>query len=378
MRIVIVGAGIAGLTLALALHRHGVGSVVLEQAHRPGPPGTGVQVPPPVVHRLRGLGVGEALDRRGVRPTGVDILEWRDSSPLESMPLGADYERRFGAPYYTMLRSELHETLLEALPEGTVQTGNYVTDVLEGTDAVTLWCADGTRVHADVVIAADGAHSTVREAVFPGHSRPSELRICRGRTSVPRVPELGGARIRVWPRADRYFTCYPVEGGRTVSFGAILPGRPGRLESWAPRQRVDDLLDAFAGWNGQVTEVISAAEWIGVWTPHRHTPVRAWCRGRIALMGDAAHPMLPFLPQGVGQSVEDAVVLADLLRESTGRTVEETLERYAETRREQVGPFQEEFSLELLGSLSELRAAGALTGQPWARGRPPMTETDSR
>lgn len=360
MRIVIVGAGIAGLTLAVALRRHGIAPVVLEQSHRPVPPGTGIQVPPSVVHRLRALGLGGALDRRGVRPAGVDVLDWRDGSVLDSLPLGPDCERRFGAPYYTMLRSELHATLLDALPAGTVHTGRYVTDVLDGVDVVTLYCADGKRVHAEAVVAADGAHSTVRQAVLPAVSRPSPLRICRGRTPAVLVPGADALRIRVWPRSDRYFTCYPVEGGRTVSFGAVLPGEPGRLESWVPGRRVGDLLAAFAGWSGEVTELVAAAEWIGVWTPHRHSPSRAWCRGRVALIGDAAHPELPFLPQGLAQSVEDAVVLAGLLRTATGPTVEKVLERYAAARRGQVGPAVD-LTPDRLDSLLELRAAGVGT-----------------
>jgi len=361
-----VGAGIAGLTLAVALRRHGITPVVLEQSHHPAPPGTGVQVPPSVVHRLRRIGLGEALDRRGVRPTGVDVLDWRDGSPLEELTLGPDCERRFGAPYYTMLRSELHATLLEALPAGTVRTGSYVTDVLDGTDVVTLCCADGTRVRAEAVIAADGAHSTVRQAVLPAVPRPLQLRVCRGLAPAARLPDTGEARIRVWPRADRYFTCYPVEGGHTLSFGAVLPSEPGQLESWAPRRRIDDLLAAFAGWSDEVTGLVAAAEWIGVWTPQQLPPASTWNRGRVALMGDAAHPVLPFLPQGLAQSVEDAVALADLLRTATGPTVEAVLERYAAARQGQIGSLQE-LSQELLDSLTELRAAseaGVAAGPP--------------
>ncbi|TDQ51621.1 salicylate hydroxylase [Actinorugispora endophytica] len=369
MRIVIVGAGIAGLTLATALSRYGIDPVVLEQAQRPALLGAGAQLPPNATRPLIRLGLGDALEDQGIRPASRDTLHWRDGSLMESMPMGEEYEARFGAPYYTVLRSDLHAALLSAVPAGSVRTGYYVTDVLDAADSITLRCADGREVHGDVVIGADGAHSAVRGALSPEAHQRSRLSVCRGLVPASAVPSLGGVpRIRVWLGPGRHFVCYPVSSGRALSFSAVLPNREVRLGSWNTPRRIDDLNRAFAGWSGEVSALVSASKWIGVWALYERAPVREWSQGRIALVGDAAHPMMPFFSQGITQSIEDAVVLAGLLHRATLQTVEESLTRYARTRRERVERVQG-LAVSLLGSLRE-------AGESEVPGRPLLAERE--
>lgn len=330
----IVGAGIAGLTLALALLRSGRRCVVLEQSRHFTPVGAGVQLAPNASRLLLRLGLGEELEAASVRPARREVLEGADGRLLHTSALGEEAEKRYGAPYYTLLRSDLHAILLKAVPRGTVRPEHYVTDILENSDEVALLCADGRRVHGDAAIGADGVHSSVRALVRPEHHRPSGQSVYRGLAPGSALPEaVADPGVRVWVGPDRSFTRYPVAGGRQVSFNALVPaGGPG-AESWTAGGRVEVLARAFRGWAPEVLETLGAAEWVGAWGLQDRAPVAAWTSGRVALVGDAAHPMLPFFAQGADQAVEDAVVLARCLSGATALTVGRALSAYAQARR---------------------------------------------
>ncbi|WP_285759456.1 FAD-dependent monooxygenase [Nocardiopsis ansamitocini] len=354
MRIVIVGAGIAGLTLAAALARQGIASTVLEQSQRPQLLGAGMEITPNATRLLLRLGLGDALERMAVQPNSRDVLDWRDGSLLGSLPMGRDFTERFGAPLYTMLRSDLHQSLLAAVPAGTVRSGHYVTDVLDSSDVITLRCADGREVHADMVVAADGVHSVVRASLWPDHQSFSGLSIFRGLASVPfRVGGDSSPRVALWMGEDRHFTCYPVDSGRAVSFNATIPSSHARPESWNAQSRIGDLRASFSGWSSEVLDMISAADWIGVWALHERAPVPEWSKGRVVLTGDAAHPIMPFFNQSVNQSIEDAIALAHCLRSATLGTVESLLQRYAAIRQARAA-YVEELSTSLI---REMRSA---------------------
>src|SRR5690606_34801595 len=215
VRIVIVGAGIAGLTLAAALAKAGRRCVIVEQAQDFSPVGSGIRLAPNATRLLTGLGLGPALAEAPSRPLRRDILGWDDGRLLHSTPLGDEAEKRYGAPLLTLLRSDLHRILLDAVPEGTVRPGRYVTDVLENSDEVTLRCSDGREFHGDVAIGADGVHSSLRALLRPGRYRASGQAVYRGVVPADRRPDPEREpRIRIWVGADRNFTDYPVSGGR--------------------------------------------------------------------------------------------------------------------------------------------------------------------
>ncbi|MUL41049.1 FAD-dependent oxidoreductase [Streptomonospora sp. PA3] len=363
MRVVVVGAGIAGMSLAAALaRRDGTGVAVLEQSSDPAPPGPGVELTPNAVRPLRRLGLGPALERAAVLPHSRDMLSWEDDHLLASVPLGESLAERYGAPVLTLLRSDLHRALSEAVPPETVARGRYVTDLLESSDGVALRCADGRQVHGDVAVCADGANSLMRSLLNTDRYRPARRLVYRGLAPAARAPELcGRERVHVWAGGDRYISCYPVSGGEQVSFTATVPAPTGEPASWVAGDRTGGLAEAFAQWSPTVLGLIAAADWVGVWGVHDHEPVPVWHRGRIALMGDAAHPTLPFFAQATNQAVEDAVVLADCLRDSTALTAGEALERYAAVRRRRTDRLHS-ITREILDSL---RAGGEYSPEAW-------------
>ncbi len=335
MRIVIVGAGIAGLTLATALARSGSSVVLLDQSTEAQPVGAGLQLAPNAALPLQRLGLGDALTKTAVRPEGQDILRWDDGTLAHSTPMGVECERRYGVPLYTLLRSDLHRILRERVPAESIRRGRYVTEVLENSDGVTLRCADGQEVHGDVAIGADGIHSIIRGKLNTERHGTTNRVLYRGLLPTERVPELvAEPRIRIWLGTDAHFSCYPVSSGAQISFNAAVPANTDRPESWSTQGRVSDLKRAFTGWSPAVHTVISAAEWIGNWVLSDRAPVARWHQGRVALMGDAAHPMLPFFAQGANQAIEDAIVLASCLRTATAFTVNQALARYAALRSE--------------------------------------------
>ncbi|MBB6172686.1 salicylate hydroxylase [Nocardiopsis mwathae] len=337
MRIVVVGAGIAGVTLATALRDSGVETVLLEQTQDIAPVGGGLQLAPNAARPLLHLGLGPDLAEVGVRLESRDMLHWADGALVHSTPMGSEFEKRYGAPFYTLLRSDLHGILLDAAPPGCVRRGRYVTDVLENSDVVTLRCADGQEVNGDAAIGADGVHSFIRSLLNEERPRPGGRVIYRGLIRADRLPRrLTEPRMRVWMGSDRYFSCYPVSGGRTISFNALIPARGNHPESWTAAGRIDDVGRALGGWHADVHTLLAAAEWIGAWGMQDRATVPVWHCERVALMGDAAHPTLPFFAQGTNLAVEDAVVLAERLRRSTAFTVGGSLAAYAEVRRRRV------------------------------------------
>ncbi|WP_017590946.1 FAD-dependent monooxygenase [Nocardiopsis potens] len=334
MRIVIVGAGIAGLTLAAALAGAGRRCVIVEQAQDFSPVGSGIRLAPNATRLLTGLGLGPALAEASSRPLRRDILRWDDGRLLHSTPLGGEAEKRYGAPLLTLLRSDLHRILLDAVPEGTVLPGRYVTDVLENSDEVTLRCSDGREFHGDVAVGADGVHSSLRALLRPGRYRTSGQAVYRGVVPADRRPEAEAEpRIRIWVGGDRNFTDYPVSGGR-LSFSATLPIAPPGSGAWTTEGRIAALGSAFTGWDPRLLAEVPRAEWVGLWELNEHDPVPPWTTGRVVLVGDAAHPMLPYFAQGADQAVEDAVVLAEFLRHADALSVGRALAGYAEARRE--------------------------------------------
>ncbi|MFD0773241.1 FAD-dependent monooxygenase [Streptomonospora algeriensis] len=359
-----VGAGIAGMSLAAALTRDGVPVTVLEQAPGPAPAGAGVQLTPNALRPLMRMGLGPALERAGVRPASRDVLRWDDDRLLGSTPLGDELAERYGTSALTLLRSDLHRALGEAVPADSVRNGRYVTDLLESSDGVTVRCSDGRQAHGDVAIGADGANSLIRGLLNTERYRPPRRLLYRGLAPASRAPGLCcQARVHVWAGRDRYLACFPVAGGEKVSFTAAVPTGANEPDSWTTRDRVADLAGAFEDWSPSVLGLISAAEWVGVWSVHDHSPVPVWHRGRVALMGGAAHPTLPFFAQAPNQAVEDAVALAGRLREATALSVDGALERYARTRKSRTDRLHA-VTREILATL---RASGERTPETWER-----------
>jgi len=331
----VIGAGIGGLTAALTLARAGLRVRVFEQSPALREVGAGIQLAPNATRILHRLGLAEPLARVAVRPACTEVRRWDDGRVLWSQPLGAVIEERFGAPYYHLYRPDLLAVLADALPPGVLHLDHRVTGLAERADGVAISFGDGSIARADLVLGADGIHSTVRAALFgPESPRFSGSTAYRGLVPVERLAHLDLPRQGyAWLGPDRHFVHYYVAGARLMNFVAVGPAGEWRLESWSARGRVADALAEFAGFHPTVREIIRAVDETYRWALYDRAPLPRWSAGRVTLMGDAAHPMLPFLAQGACQAIEDAATLARLLRGAEPAAIPERLVRYEALRK---------------------------------------------
>ncbi|MFI7702182.1 FAD-dependent monooxygenase [Nonomuraea sp. NPDC049480] len=343
LSVAIVGAGIAGLTFAAALRRAGIDFHVYEQAPRLSEVGAGVQLAPNATRVLHRLGLGDRLRAVAVAPQAIEMRRWDDGTLLHRTPLGALCLDTFGAPYYTLHRADLHGCLLSLVPPERVHLAARCAAVTQTADTARLQLSDGTTVEADLVVGADGIHSIVRERLASDRPRYSGQTIYRGLVPAERVPFLlAGPRVRLWFGPDQHCVCYPVSSGRQVSFGATVTASDWQEESWSERGSVLDLAPAYAGWHEDVTRLIDAADVVGRWALHDRESLDRLGSGRVAVIGDAAHPMLPFRAQGANQAIEDAIVLARCLAEAGGGGLGAALRRYERIRLPRTSRIQRE------------------------------------
>jgi 2-polyprenyl-6-methoxyphenol hydroxylase-like FAD-dependent oxidoreductase len=333
MRVAIAGGGLGGLAAALFLLRAGVRDVqVFEQQSQLGEIGAGIQVAPNAVRLLQRLGVGEALASVAV-PFEVawEFRRWQDGRVLFSQSFGAEGEARFGAPYLAIHRADLLTVLADAVPDGVVALGRHV----DGVDGDRFVFADGSRSEPyDVLLGADGIHSVVRAAIAgPGSPVFTGLAAYRALVPADEAPEFARRPVcSIWLGPGRHFVHYPVSGGDQVNLVTANPAGDWREESWTAPGEVPDFLDEFAGWDASVLQLIGAARETRRYAFYSREPITRWVSGRVALLGDAAHPMLPFFAQGAGQAIEDGAVLAGCLRRCAAADVPAALRRYESLR----------------------------------------------
>ncbi|HZZ49734.1 MAG TPA: FAD-dependent monooxygenase [Pseudonocardia sp.] len=333
MRIVVVGGGVGGLTAARSLLRAGFDVLVLEQAPSFGAVGAGLQLGPNATRILTRLGLADELAEVGISPAAVRMLRWHDDAVLSNMRLAQDARARFGAPYYVVYRADLIELLSRGLPEGTVRFGAEVVDVTTG-DKPEVRLADGTVESADVVVGADGTHSKVRAATI-GDVPARFARMIAYRSLIPwaEVPGDPEQVVRTWLGPGRHVTTYPVgRGCRYLSVSAVLPEPVRSAESWTASGGIGELRAQLAGWNSTVRELTEAITGtVYRWALYEREPLLHWSTSCTTLVGDACHPMLPFMAQGAAQAVEDAAALAACLRRTPGE-VGAALARYEVAR----------------------------------------------
>ncbi|WP_297655356.1 FAD-dependent monooxygenase [Pseudonocardia sp.] len=336
LRVAVVGGGIGGLTLAIALSRAGGVQVeVHERAVELGEVGAAVALAANAVRLLDDLGLGPALRAASVEPTELIYRGWREGRRIAGFPVGDGgwYEQRFGAPFLGIHRADLQRILADAFDPALLRLGRTVTGIDDGQGAVRLRFADGSATEADVVVGADGVWSAVRRWVDPDaapvYTGTSGLRGLVPVSALPSLPDP--LAIQFWVGPDAHLLHYAIEGGRTVNFLAVLEGpaawtAPTGTALAAP----GELADAFAGWHPAVREMVAAVPQSDRWGLFALPPLARWSRGRVTLLGDAAHAMLPHHGQGANQTIEDAVTLAACL---TSAPLDEALPRYERLRR---------------------------------------------
>lgn len=343
LSVAVIGGGIGGLAAAISLRRAGFDAQVFEQAAALSEVGAGIQISPNASRLLRRLGLGEALDRRGVRPVAVHQRRWDDGRTLQRAPLGEAVEAAFGAPYYHFHRADLLEALANALPREGVRLGHRLAGIADHGDRVEARFMNGARVSADLLVGADGIHSTVRAALFgPERPRFTGCVAYRGLVSAERLAHLGLEVVSSnWMGPGGHFVHYFVSGGRLVNFVAINERETWTRESWTDRGRVADALAAFDGWHPQVRAIIGAVDETFIWALFDRVPLERWSVGRVTLLGDACHAMLPFMAQGAAQSIEDGATLTACLLEHGAGDVVSALRRYEALRRPRATRLQE-------------------------------------
>ena len=340
-RVGIVGGGIGGLTAALSLLRRGFDVQVFERAAALTEVGAGVQISPNASRVLHGIGLAEELAEAGVRPLAWHQRRWDDGRTLLRTPLADPLEAAFGYPHYQMHRADLLAALARAVPAERVHLGHRLTAFEDDGDRVTAHFAGGATAEVDVLVGADGIHSLVRRLLFgPENPHFTGCVAYRGLVPAERLRELElEVSAQVWMGPGAHFVHYFVSGRRLVNFVAITERETWTRESWTDRGEVADALAAFAGWHPQVRAIIGAVDETFVWALFDRTPLQRWSAGRVTLLGDACHAMLPFMAQGAAQAIEDGVTLAACLAEP-GTDVVAALRRYEELRIPRAGRIQ--------------------------------------
>lgn len=348
MRIAIVGGGLGGLAAALMLRGAGMDATVYEQADALREVGAGIVVAPNMVRALEKLGLAERLPEFAVRLDAAwEFRNWKDGRVLFVQPMGEECKRLYGAHCHVAHRADLMALLQQALPPGSLRLDARCVGVRQNETDVELVLAgrngDTFAVTADVLIGADGIHSAVRPFVAPEvDARFSGL--CAYRCLVPAAsaPAMALRPVQtLWLGPGRHFVHYPVSGGRLVNVVAIVPAGDWRDESWTSDGDVAELTAEFEGWDDRLRQLIRSAGQTKRWAMYDRMPLERWTTGRVSLLGDAAHAMLPFFAQGAAQALEDAVVLAECLRNADPATVPQALARYEAIRRPRASHVQQ-------------------------------------
>jgi salicylate hydroxylase len=312
--VAIVGAGIGGLAAALALIRQGVGVDVYEQAPELRELGAGVQISSNGTRVLHALGLGEAMERLGVVVAGKEIRLWSTGQTWKLFDLGAVSVERYGFPYMMFHRGDLHAMLLDAIrrerPDA-IHLERKCVGVTQNADSVTIEFERGEKVTAPLVIGADGVQSRVRFAAF-GADRPEFTGIVAWRIVVPRERVPAGIRMNVgtnWVGPGGHVVHYPVRGGHLLNFVGLLERDDWRVESWTVQGSKDEFANDFRNWHSDIHDTIRAGDTPYKWALFARPPMPAWTKGRVTLLGDACHSMLPMLAQGAVMALEDGLVL---------------------------------------------------------------------
>lgn len=342
MKIVIVGAGIAGMTLAALLHRSGHQVEIIEKAGHFGEVGAGIQISPNGARVLAEIGLGDDLARIGTMPERIVLRRWEDDTELLARRQGTLPIERYGHPYFNVYRPDLIEILTRAVVDVPTRFGATVVGVEPVDSGARVDLADGPSLTADVVIGADGIHSVVRAELFG--STPSRFSgSVAFRALVPRE-KVAHLPIEVTNRMgpDRHLVSYFVgEQQRWLNLVCVVPEPEWDVEGWNEPGSLAELRLHFANWSPEINAVLdSVVEPVHRWALHDREPMEHWSTGHVALMGDACHAMLPFMAQGACQGIEDAAILDRLLSATSVDGVPEALVRYEDLRRPRAAEIQ--------------------------------------
>jgi 3-hydroxybenzoate 6-monooxygenase len=342
-RVLIAGGGIGGLTAAIALGRRGIEAEVLERSGFTEETGAGIQLGPNATRALRKLGVLDAIRPSAFRPEAMWLYDGLSGRRLQALPLGKRAEKHYGAPYLTIHRADLHvglRAVAETLASVELRPNFEVTSVETVGDHVVARTADGTEAKGSSLIGADGLWSTVRKLVAPqaelrfaGATAWRALLPCKGLPSPFDAPVIG-----VWFGSGAHLVHYPVCGGHSLNVVAITEGGVGG-QGWNQQADAAALLARFRPLAGEAKSLLERTVGWRSWSLYRLAALKNFSAGRLVLLGDAAHPVLPYLAQGAALAIEDALSLGQVLETSSSDLVA-AFHRYEKLRRARVDRVQ--------------------------------------
>lgn len=339
LRIAVIGAGMAGLTAALSLQKNGFKPKVYEMAPELGEVGAGLTLSPNSTLGLEYVGIGAELEKRANIPQAQAIMHYQTGEILVETKRGDIPKQKYGANYYQIHRADLHQILVnatEANDPGSIFVDHAFESYTETDDGIEITFANGNTAMCDVLLGADGIRSGVRSSMFgpedPQFTGNVAYRglVSRGDLSDDVVTPASGVAIA--PR--KAFTRYLVRNGEVINFVAFVRRDGWNEEGWSIPVTHEELMEEFGDWHPKIAALIKAApaDKVFKWALYDRDPLDQWTKGRVTLIGDAAHPMLPFMGMGAAMGIEDGVVIGRTFADSA--TVEEALTRYEAARKE--------------------------------------------
>jgi salicylate hydroxylase len=338
LNVVIVGGGIGGLFAANALISQGLRVSVYEQAPALGEIGAGVFITPNSVRQLQRVGLGPLVEKYGARVGPGSHYFRHDGTPIAPVQVtdSAGWNATFG-----MHRADLVELLASKLRAQVVHTGHRCIGFEQNDNGARVSFANGAVVEGDIVVGCDGIHSELRPYVFPP-SRPVFSGSVAYRGTVPheRVPQWPNNVWLMWLGKGKHFLTFPLRYGTLINYVGFVPADGEMKESWSAPGDPDVLRREFAGWDPRIENLLAQVQMTFRWALYDREPLPTWTKGRLTLLGDAAHPMLPHLGQGANQSIEDGMALATILARSSPKGAPAALLAYERLRRERVAEVQ--------------------------------------
>ncbi|HUB15049.1 MAG TPA: FAD-dependent monooxygenase [Acetobacteraceae bacterium] len=341
LKIAVIGSGIGGLTAAVSLRQAGFDVDVYEQAPELTTIGGGINMGPNAVRVLYGLGLREGLHREGVRPLTHHQRRWDDGSTLAYTAINPRCEDLYGAPHITIHRADLLDVIASGFPTDRIHLGHRLVGFDDVGDRAAVSFANGMRIETDVLVGADGIHSAVRAGLF-GEQAPQFAGCVAYRGLVP-AARIADLRLELgnqsWLGPGAHFVHYYVARGNLLNFVGWTEHDAWNRENWTDRATIARALAAFESWHPQVRQIIGAADACFIWALFDRDPLPRWSAGRVTLLGDACHPMYPFMGQGAAQAIEDGATLAACLK--AGGDPAAALERYESLRLPRVTRLQQ-------------------------------------
>jgi salicylate hydroxylase len=337
IRVVIVGGGIGGLFAANALVARGIAVSVYEQATVLSEVGAGLILTPNSIRHLRRTGLGPLIEGLGARIGPGSGYFRHDGTPISPYLIADSGDLEL----FGIHRADLVEILASALPKGVLHTGHRCTGFDQDGEAASVRFADGFQAEADLVVAADGIHSGLRHIVAPP-AQPifSGSIVYRGLVPREHIPQWPTNSWLMWMGPGKHFLAYPVRADTAINYAGFIPAHEASRESWSALGNPDALRREFALWDPRITSLLGHVEKTSLWALYDREALASWTLGRLTLLGDAAHPMLPHVGQGANQSIEDGIALATILAHADRATIPAALIAYERVRRERVTAIQ--------------------------------------